>query len=144
MRYIITQLLDYSNNFTTNQLLIASGIKAFGPPGTLNKGVSAALTYAVENLNIEGMTIFEGSGISRKNRITAAQMISVLNKFEPNHYLMRREKNEYYKTGTLYGISTRAGYIRNDQGQLYRYVVIINTPGKSARPVMKKLMQILD
>ena len=48
------------------------------------------------------------------------------------------------KTGTLYGISTRAGYIRNKQDQLYRYVVIINTPGKSTRPVMKKLMQILE
>lgn len=143
LKYIITQLLEYSNNFTTNQLLIASGIKAFGPPGTLNKGVSAALAYAVENLEIQGMTIYEGSGISRKNRITAAQMITVLNKFEPNHYLMRREKNEYYKTGTLHGISTRAGYIRNEQGQLHRYVVIINTPGRSTRPVMKKLVRIL-
>ena len=57
---------------------------------------------------------------------------------------MRTEKNEYYKTGTLYGINTRAGYIENKQDQLYRYVVIINTPRRSTRPVMKKLMQILD
>ena len=140
LKYIISQLLEYSNNFTTNQLLIAAGIKAFGAPGTLNKGVSAALTYAVENLKIQGMTIYEGSGISRKNRVSAAHMITVLNKFAPNHHLMRSEKNEYYKTGTLSGISTRAGYLRTPNDQLYRYVVMINTPGKSTQPVMKKLL----
>ena len=141
LKYIIKQLLEYSNNFTTNQLLIAAGIKAFGEPGTLNKGVSAALTYAVENLKIQGMTIYEGSGISRKNRVSAAHMITVLNKFAPNHHLMRSEKNVYYKTGTLYGISTRAGYIRAQNDQLYPYVVMVNTPGKSTQPVMKKLLR---
>ncbi len=143
LKHIISKLLEYSNNFTTNQLLITSGIKAFGAPGTLNKGVSAALAYAVDVLKIEGMTIYEGSGISRKNRVTAEHMIMVLNEFAPYRYLMRRQKNEYYKTGTLHGISTRAGYIRNNNGQLYRYVVMINTPGKTTRPVMKNLLRII-
>jgi D-alanyl-D-alanine carboxypeptidase/D-alanyl-D-alanine-endopeptidase (penicillin-binding protein 4) len=106
--------------------------------------VSAALTYAVGVLNIEGMTIYEGSGISRKNRVTAEHMLAVLNEFAPYRYLMRRQKNEYYKTGNLHGISTRAGYIRNKNGQLYRYVVMINTPGKTTGPVMKKLLRILE
>jgi len=143
-KQIISKMLEFSNNFTTNQLFITAGTKASNPPGTLNKGITAALTYAVEVLHLEGMVLFEGSGISRKNRVSAAHMIKILDQFAPHHTLMRREKNEYYKTGTLHGINTRAGYIRNQQGQLYRYVVIINTPGKSTRPVMKKLMQILD
>jgi D-alanyl-D-alanine carboxypeptidase/D-alanyl-D-alanine-endopeptidase (penicillin-binding protein 4) len=144
LQQIISKLLEYSNNFTTNQLLITSGIKAFGAPGTLNKGVSAALAYAVDVLKVEGMTIYEGSGISRRNRVTAEHMLTVLEAFEPYRYLMRRQKNEYYKTGTLRGISTRAGYIIDNTGKPYRYVVMINTPGKTTGPVMKKLMHILN
>ena len=106
--------------------------------------MSAALAYAVDVLKLEGTTVYEGSGISRKNRVTADHMLKVLNEFEPYRYLMRRQKKEYFKTGTLYGISTRAGYIRNNSGQLYRYVVMINTPGKTTGPVMKKLLRILD
>ena len=144
LEQIITKMLEYSNNFTTNQLFITAGIRASDAPGTLNKGIAAALKYAVEVLNLEGMILFEGSGISRKNRVSAAHMIKILDRFAPYHTLMRKEKSEFYKTGTLFGINTRAGYIRDKQGRLYRYVVIINTPGKSTRPVMKKLMRILN
>ena len=144
VKQIISKMLEFSNNFTTNQLFITAGIRSSNAPGTLNKGIAAALKYAVEVLGLEGIIIFEGSGISRKNRVSAAQMIKILDQFEPFHNLMRKEKNEYYKTGTLYGISTRAGYIRDNHGKLYSYVVIINTPGKSTRPVMKKLMRILN
>lgn len=144
VKQIISKMLEFSNNFTTNQLFITSGIRSSNAPGTLNKGISAALKYAVEVLNLEGMVLFEGSGISRKNRMSAAHMIKILDRFSPYHPLMRSERSEYYKTGTLYGINTRAGYIRNKQGQLHRYVVIINTPGKSTQPVMKILMRILD
>ncbi len=143
LKQIISKMLEYSNNFTTNQLFITAGIRASDAPGTLNKGIAAALKYAVEVLNMEGMILFEGSGISRKNRVSAAHMIKILDRFAPFHTLMRKEKSEFYKTGTLFGINTRAGYIRDKQGRLYRYVVIINTPGKSTRPVMKKLMRIL-
>ena len=143
LKQIISKMLEYSNNFTTNQLFITAGIRASDAPGTLNKGIAAALKYAVEVLNLEGMILFEGSGISRKNRVSAAHMIKILDRFAPFHTLMRKEKSEFYKTGTLFGINTRAGYIRDKQGRLYRYVVIINTPGKSTRPVMKKLMRIL-
>jgi D-alanyl-D-alanine carboxypeptidase/D-alanyl-D-alanine-endopeptidase (penicillin-binding protein 4) len=143
VKQIISKMLEFSNNFTTNQLFITAGTRASNPPGTLNKGIAAAISYAVEVLHLEGMILFEGSGISRKNRVSAAQMITILDHFVPHRTLMRREGNEYYKTGTLHGINTRAGYVRNQNGQLYRYVVIINTPGRSTRPLMKKLRQIL-
>jgi D-alanyl-D-alanine carboxypeptidase/D-alanyl-D-alanine-endopeptidase (penicillin-binding protein 4) len=35
---IVVKLLEHSNNFTTNQLLIATGAKIIGSPGTLAKG----------------------------------------------------------------------------------------------------------
>jgi len=141
---IIAKLLEHSNNFTTNQLLISCGIKKFGPPGNLKKGVAALKNFAAENLQINDMAIVEGSGISRKNKVSASQMLQVLAQFEPHRALMRRQGREHYKTGTLSGISTRAGYIAGGTGGFYRYVVMINTPGKSTRPIMRRLLEALD
>lgn len=141
---IVAKLLEHSNNFVTNQLLIAAGAQALDSPGTLAKGVALASDYAKNELAIENMTIAEGSGISRNNRISAFQMDRVLQKFLPYHHLMRREGSEFYKTGTLYGISTRAGYIETANGELYRYVILLNTPGKFTDPIILRLLRILD
>lgn len=140
----VVRLLEHSNNFITNQLLIATGAKIIGSPGTLDKGVTIANDYAKEELGIADMTLVEGSGISRDNSVSAAQMDRVLQEFLPYHYYMRRAGREYYKTGTLYGISTRAGYIRRSNGQLCRYVIMLNTPGKSSEPLALRLLRILD
>jgi D-alanyl-D-alanine carboxypeptidase/D-alanyl-D-alanine-endopeptidase (penicillin-binding protein 4) len=140
----VAKLLEHSNNFTTNQLLIATGAKIIGPPGTLAKGVAIAADYAKEMLDIENMTIVEGSGISRDNRVSAAQMDRVLQEFLPYHYLMRREGREFYKTGTLYGVSTRAGYIQRTDDVFYRYVIMLNTPEKSTDSLILRLLRILD
>ena len=144
LNQIIAKLLEHSNNFTTNQLLISSGVKAFGQPGNLKKGVAAANQYAGKVLQIRDMVLAEGSGISRKNRVSAQTMHRVLVEFEPYYQLMRREGREFFKTGTLYGIQTRAGYISSKHNGLYRYVVMMNTPGKSTTPLMHKLLQVLD
>ncbi len=140
---IIAKLLEFSNNFTTNQLLIACGIKKYGPPGNLANGIAALKEFAASSLQIHDLTIVEGSGISRENQVSARQMMRVLNRFESHRDLLRQEGRDYYKTGTLYGINTRAGYIDSRFGGFYRYVVMINSPGKSTRPVMRKLLQAL-
>ena len=144
LEQIVAKLLEHSNNFTTNQLLIATGAEIIGPPGTLAKGVTIASDYAKEMLGIENLIIAEGSGISRDNRVSAAQMDQVLQEFLPYHYLMRREGREFYKTGTLNGISTRAGYIKKTDGDFYRYIIMFNTPGKSTDALILRLLRILD
>ena len=144
LKQIIAKLLEHSNNFITNQLLITAGAKAFGPPGNLDKGVAAAKAYAATILHITDMNIVEGSGISRNNRITANHMNRILEAFAPYYQLLQYENSTYFKTGTLQGISTRAGYIEGSNGELYRFVIMINTPAKSARPIMRKLRQILE
>ncbi|OIN94743.1 MAG: hypothetical protein AUJ48_04615 [Deltaproteobacteria bacterium CG1_02_45_11] len=141
LKQVISNLLEYSNNFIANQLLMAAGAKAYGPPATLAKGVSATLSYAKNILKIENICIVEGSGISRANRMSAAHLYQILGKFEPYYLLMRKKDTEFYKTGTLSGIRTRAGYIKNGKKELYRFVVLINTPGKSTERIMEKLRQ---
>ncbi len=122
-----------------NQSFIAVGANAYGAPGTLQKGIRAMLAYAKEQLKIENINIVEGSGISRKNRISARDMLKIIVEFKPYRNLMRHSGNEYFKTGTLKGISTRAGYLVNREGSLFNFIIMINTPGKSARKIVKKI-----
>ena len=141
---IIAKLLEFSNNFISNQLLIATGARLYGHPGTLEKGVLALSSYAGDVLKLKNFTIVEGSGISRKNSISAIFMYKTLCEFKPFRNLMRHEEKEYYKTGTLCGINTRAGYIENSKGDLYCFVVMINTKGKSTKNIMKKIYKIME
>jgi D-alanyl-D-alanine carboxypeptidase/D-alanyl-D-alanine-endopeptidase (penicillin-binding protein 4) len=141
---VLSKLFEYSNNYIANQLLIATGAKVFGPPGTLDKGIRTALTYAKNTLKIENPIIVEGSGISRKNRISAKSLYKILKVFEPYHFVMRRSGRTFYKTGTLKGINTRAGFVENHKGELYCFVVLLNTPGKSMKPIMDILLHNLN
>ncbi len=140
---VISELLEYSNNFMANQLLITVGAKTYGSPGTLEKGVEATLAYIKSVLEIGNIHIVEGSGISRKNRISAENLYKILKAFEPYHYLMRKTDRTFYKTGSLYGVDTLAGYIENRNGGLYCFVVLTNTPGKSTKPIMDILLRSL-
>jgi D-alanyl-D-alanine carboxypeptidase/D-alanyl-D-alanine-endopeptidase (penicillin-binding protein 4) len=139
---IITRLLEHSNNFTTNQLLIAAGVAAIGPPGNLDKGVRVARQYARRRLALDSLQIVEGSGISRANHINARDLCRILDGFAPHCSLMRQEGQVYYKTGTLHVISTRAGYIQTNDGELIRFAILVNTPGKSSDRVLRALQKV--
>mgnify|MGYP000052317974 CR=1 FL=1 len=140
LREVVRNLMKYSNNFVANQLLLAAGAHAYGPPATLEKGVRAADTYARDEVGINP-TIVEGSGISRKNRITASMFLKILAAFAPYHELLESDGPIHSKTGTLDGIRTRAGYVENEAGKLYRFAVLLNTHGKRAKPIVEQLAE---
>ncbi len=137
---IIERLLKYSNNYIANQLLLTIGASIYQPPGTLEKGVAAASRYADEIPGLEGLVLVEGSGLSRKNRASAAMFIKILDAFAPYHRLMPAEENDYYKTGTLNGVRTRVGYIVSDSGKLYRYAILLNSPDKTVDPIIRRII----
>jgi len=142
---IISRLLEYSNNFIANQLLITIGIKAGSTPGSLAGGSCAVMDYASNCLGIKKLTMVEGSGISRKNRLSAMDMIRVLQNFMPYRHLMQRRGNIIYKTGTLTGISTRAGYYEGGNGRVYLFVVMLNTPpARSAGDMVNVIRKCIE
>ncbi|OQY01250.1 MAG: hypothetical protein B6I26_05185 [Desulfobacteraceae bacterium 4572_130] len=126
LKNIIKKLLKFSNNFMANQIFLTIGAKAFSPPATLAKGIKAMENYAGNELNIKKIKIVEGSGISRKNRISPKEMLKILKGFKKYYYLMNNRKNEYFKTGTLNKICTRAGYYTNKNMKLYPFVIMVN------------------
>ncbi len=128
LQQLIQKMLKFSSNFMANQLLLTMGAIKFGAPATLDKGLRILRNYAQNKLGLTSVVLVEGSGISRKNRISAIDMIKVLTHFMRYHRLMRRRGNTFYKTGTLKGIRTCVGYILDGNGNLYPFVVFINRP----------------
>jgi D-alanyl-D-alanine carboxypeptidase/D-alanyl-D-alanine-endopeptidase (penicillin-binding protein 4) len=115
---IIQKLLKYSNNFMANQLILAMGADKEGSPATLAKGVNVLETFSRKKLETQ-LTLAEGSGISRKNRISPQQMLKILMAFMPFHDLLTIKEKEYYKTGTLSDVRCRAGFIRGNDKRLF-------------------------
>lgn len=139
LREVVAKLLEFSNNFIANQLLLSMGAHEYGPPATVEKGVRVLNAYYRNRLNIQGGTIVEASGISRQNRVSARNMMTVLERFAPYAKLMRHSDRQYYKTGHLKGVRSRVGYLSSDRGDPYRFVVMVNTPGKSTHGIMRTI-----
>ncbi len=139
LQEILERLMEHSSNFIANQLLVTVGAKAFGAPGTLEKGVRAARRYVEQDLKIRGIRIAEGSGISRQNRVTARAMHQILSRFMPYRHLLPQKQNAAFKTGTLKGVRAMAGYIERGPGKVFPFVILINTPGKTADRILSAI-----
>lgn len=139
---IIRKLLKFSNNFIANQLLLALGTVETGPPATLEKSIKAFRQFNRKK-GFSQLVVHEGSGISRSNRITPEQMLSVLLAFKPHHRLLRENEKEYYKTGTLNRIRTRAGYLIGPDNRLYPYVIMLNHHSGSTMQWVEKFQDII-
>ncbi|MCK5312731.1 MAG: D-alanyl-D-alanine carboxypeptidase [Desulfobacteraceae bacterium] len=143
LKEIIQKLLKYSNNFIANQVLLTLGAHISSPPSNLEKSVAAVNSFLSDNFqedfNRKKIKYAEGSGISRENRLACKSMIKVLIKFMPYHGLLRNNDNGFYKTGTLSGIRTRAGYIKGDHELLYPYVIMINQKNKDYKNILEKM-----
>ena len=126
LEQIIASMLEYSNNFIANQLFLNLGADQFGAPANLEKSQKTVNQYIDTNFNWSNYIMVEGAGLSRKNRLSAKQLIDVLQKFESYRYLMPTQTpNIFAKSGTLENVSTYAGYINRDN-QWSPFAIMIN------------------
>ncbi|NDY72011.1 D-alanyl-D-alanine carboxypeptidase [Desulfobacter hydrogenophilus] len=141
---IVQKLLQFSNNFIANQLMLTMGARTSGPPATLEKGTAVLDKFAEETLGLRGVSIIEGSGLSRRNRITPAQMRDILIAFMPWYEFLRRDGNEFYKTGTLSDVRSRAGFIRGKDNRLYPFVIMLNQTSTGYDAIRRMLKEKVD
>jgi serine-type D-Ala-D-Ala carboxypeptidase/endopeptidase (penicillin-binding protein 4) len=139
-RDIVQKLLKYSSNYIANQLLLTIGAKIYGPPATLKKGVKAVTLFSRQTLKLDQINISEGSGLSRSNRVSPEEMLKILLEFMPFHSLMKKQGNDFFKTGTLKGVRTRAGYILGNDQKLYPYVIMVNQKNKGYESIRQNLV----
>jgi D-alanyl-D-alanine carboxypeptidase/D-alanyl-D-alanine-endopeptidase (penicillin-binding protein 4) len=120
-------LLKYSTNFTANQIFLTLGINRFGAPATVEKGQRAMAECLERKVGWKDFHIEEGSGLSRKNRVTPSQMTTLLKRFEPYQDLLNVEHDFTAKTGSLRGVNTLAGYFDLSPQERVRFAILVNT-----------------
>jgi D-alanyl-D-alanine carboxypeptidase/D-alanyl-D-alanine-endopeptidase (penicillin-binding protein 4) len=122
-------LMEYSNNFMTNQIFLTMGAERFGAPATMEKGVRVIHDW-LDSKGLSRLEMVEGSGLSRLNSLTARQMAEVLQVFEPSRHLAksRDDGSVFYKTGTMSDISTLAGYLVRPErpDEPLSFVILLN------------------
>lgn len=141
---VVKKLLQYSNNFIANQLLITMGAEMFDEPGTIEKGIVAIQRFSNSRLGIPDIKIYEGSGLSRLNRISPNQMLKILIAFLPYCELLRYTESDFYKTGTLSDVKSRAGYLMGGSQKLYPYVIMLNRSRNGYESVRRDLFRRID
>lgn len=150
---IIWGLNKFSNNFVADQIMKKVGAEAWGAPGTMKKGI-LAMSDALGDIGIRkgSYQIFDGSGLNRKTRVTARQVVQVLrsahNDFTiapefvaslgiagEDGTLRRRLPTSKTrgklrgKTGSLDGVASLAGIVPAQNGELIAFAIILNDRG---------------
>lgn len=130
LEFVVQAMLEYSNNFIASQLFLLLGAEQFGGPANLAKAQQAMTAFIEDRFAWEDYEIRDGAGLSRSNRLSANQLIEVLQAFKPYRLLMpQQEPNILAKSGTLRGVSCYAGFVyRNDEWQ--SFALLVNQPVK--------------
>jgi D-alanyl-D-alanine carboxypeptidase/D-alanyl-D-alanine-endopeptidase (penicillin-binding protein 4) len=120
---ILHELLVGSNNYIANQLFLEIGGHRLGGPVNLKKSLKVANEMLAAHDLAGAIYLEEGSGISRGNRFTARGLAKVLNLFAPHAGLLKKDKSASYKTGTLDGVRTLAGYANTSKNGRVRFAI---------------------
>ena len=141
---VVEKMLHSSSNFMANQIFVALGASVYGPPGTLAKGIRATQAYIKKELGLKYIKLVEGSGLSRQNHLSAYDMLAILEKFKPYRNLLKRQDQVLYKTGSLKGISARAGYIEDPPFASYYFAIFFNRTGSNIKAMVSCIKKAIE
>jgi D-alanyl-D-alanine carboxypeptidase/D-alanyl-D-alanine-endopeptidase (penicillin-binding protein 4) len=158
----------YSSNLMARHLLLTVGAERFGRPATVDKGTAAIADWGrSRGIEMAGLELVNGSGLSRATRISAATLAGVLRAAYSSPYapeflaslplagidgtLRNRMRTSpggavRLKTGHIDGVSGIAGYVTAASGKTYVVVCLINDPrvdSGAGEPVQAALVQWL-
>ena len=140
-----------SFNFYAEMLVRHLALNA-GQKGTLQNGIQQLeLWLKTHNIPLSDVKIYDASGLSRDNMLTARALTSTLNAMvntpyfdvyyqtlaTPNDrgdllllrrwlYPQKRLDDVHVKGGTIDGVKAMAGYVKNKNGQLISFALIAN------------------
>lgn len=146
---LVTEMLKKSDNIIAGSLLKKMGQYFSRRPGSWENGGNAIMKILSQkaSLNIWRMTIIDGSGLSRYNQVTPAQIMQVLdfayhNDDTNNEFisalpiagvdgtlknrLQHIARKVRAKTGTMHGVLSLAGYAVSADKEPFAFVIMIN------------------
>ena len=165
---ILRGLNKFSNNFVAEQILKTVGAEIYGSPGTTINGLRAMHEYMkLLEYESEKFIILDGSGLSRQNRLSPDQIVSVLQdmygdlgvypEFVSALGVMGRDGNVIkrmnrhsgsararVKTGTLNSVSALSGYFQSADGERFAFSILMNDlkcSGRRARALQDQIIR---
>ena len=142
VRDLVKASLRSSNNFMTNQLYLSVGVKQYGFPATWKKSQKAMTVFSQTALGLDknDIHIEEGSGLSKKNKISPEAMIQILEYFRPYADLVPIKYGVRMKSGTLResGVFAYAGYVTKGT-RLNPFVIMLNQKRNGRDRILKVL-----
>ena len=140
---MLRSCLLYSNNFVANQLLLTAAAHRYGFPATWEKARSLLHHYATVTLGIDkgDIVLVEGSGLSRKNQITPAAMVTVLEAFYPHRDLLPKRSGILVKSGTMKGVYCYVGYIDHHPAPR-KFAILLNQGNNTRDEILLELSSL--
>jgi D-alanyl-D-alanine carboxypeptidase/D-alanyl-D-alanine-endopeptidase (penicillin-binding protein 4) len=147
---ILKELNTFSNNFIAEQVLKTIAAETSKQSGSHAEGLRLVKDFLqTAGVRVNGLKLVDGSGLSRKNRVTAQAMtdmltvmakqfelapdfMSVLRAMGAKGALSKRLSQSparakvRAKTGTLGGTSTLTGYVSNTKNEVFAFAFLLN------------------
>ncbi len=147
---IIADLNKLSNNFVAEQLLRTLGAEVQGEPGSAEKGLAALRAFLWDlGLPAGSFRLADGSGLSRRNRLSPKALVRVLGhmfgdfRLRPEYVASlsvmgvdgtaeRRlggtpaERRIRVKTGLLHRVQALSGYAVTRRGETLAFSILVN------------------
>lgn len=167
---LLVPFLKLSNNLHAETLTKTMGTLD-GQPGSWPAGLARTTAYLRElGAPMQGVTLADGSGVSRRDRVTPLAFTTVLTKVrdEPwwpafdaglpvagvdSHWVggtlrhrmngTRAADNAHAKTGSLTGVTALSGYVTGRDGRLYAFSILSNYAGSTPRPMENEVVVAL-
>ncbi len=168
---VIVNLNKTSDNLSAEMTLRVLAERYYGKPASAKNGLKIIDSLIIlSGLNPNDYRLVDGSGVSHYNLISAELLLSILKYFyyeEPDLYKIlyesfpiaatngtlesrmkktKAENNVHAKTGTLSGVSSLAGYVKNHQGHMLAFSILIQNyvgSSKQARDFIDTVCEIL-
>ena len=151
---VIRDINKYSNNVMARELFLSFGAESSHLPANAERAQRALRAfYASRNIVLPELVVDNGSGLSRRERVSAASMTAVLQAAWASPLMpefvaslpivgldgtMKKRLTQYavagqahIKTGTLADVRAAAGYVLAASGQTYVVVIFVNHPNAS-------------
>ena len=165
VKEIIKQTNVNSINLNAEVLLRACGLKKYNS-GEIETGIQAVQNFwKQQGLDITGWFMYDGSGLSANNAISASQMANALYLISKDSVFASfyasfpiagqtgtvarigkgsvAEGNMRVKSGTLSKVICYSGYVRTKTGELYSFSLLSNNYNCSNSVIISRLEKIL-
>ncbi|MDR1529759.1 MAG: D-alanyl-D-alanine carboxypeptidase/D-alanyl-D-alanine-endopeptidase [Burkholderiales bacterium] len=164
LRDIVSDINKRSNNVMARQLFLTLAASRNPPPHSLATARTTVAEWLQEkHIDMPGLYMDNGSGLSRDSRVSAAGLLALLLYAEKSEWRdifwdslpiagvdgtlkdRFRQSTSYdrarLKTGLLEGIRTLAGYVEDINGRRYAVVIMINHEhAKRSKETMETLI----